>query len=59
MSKKKKQAQDPDKIEAVQTALSRSEQFIEDNQKILTIVVLVIVAIVGIYLGYKKWYLKF
>ena len=58
MSKKKKKEQAPDNIEAVENVLSRSEQFIEDNQKILTTVVLVVVAIVGIYLAYQKWYLK-
>lgn len=58
MSKKKKIDQGPDKIEAVENVLSRSEQFIEDNQKIVTIVVLAIVAVVGLYLAYNKWYLK-
>ncbi len=58
MSKKKKKEHAPDNIEAVENVLSRSEQFIEDNQKILTTVILVIVAIVGIYLAYHKWYLK-
>lgn len=56
MTKKHKQA--TVSIEAVETALSRSEQFIEDNQKIITTVVIIIIAIVGIYLGYKKFYLK-
>ncbi len=54
----KKHEQDPDSIEAVESALSRSEQFIEDNQKIVTTVVVIIIAIVGIYLGYKKFYLQ-
>jgi len=58
MSKKKLTSQEPDKIETVQTALSRSEQFIENNQKILIGVVLALVLIVGGYLGYKKWYLQ-
>jgi tetratricopeptide (TPR) repeat protein len=58
MSKKKRKEQTPDNIEAVESVLSRSEQFIEDNQKMLTTVVLVVVAIVGIYLAYQKWYLK-
>jgi len=58
MSKKKKIDQGPDKIETVDNVLSRSEQYIEDNQKIITIVILAIVAIVGLYLAYHKWYLK-
>ena len=55
MTKKHEQASEG--IEAVESALSRSEQFIEDNQKIITTVVVIIIAIVGIYLGYKKFYL--
>ncbi|MDF1550583.1 MAG: tetratricopeptide repeat protein [Bacteroidales bacterium] len=58
MSKKKKIERGPDNIEAVENVLSRSEQFIEDNQKLLTTIVLVVVAIVGLYLAYHKWYLK-
>ena len=58
MSKKKKKKLGQDNVEVVESALSRTEQFIEDNQKILTIIVVAIVAIVGIYLGYKKWYMK-
>ncbi len=56
MIKNNKKGGAPDKVEVVEHALSRSEQFIEDNQKRITIVVLVIVAIVGIYLAYQKWY---
>ncbi len=58
MSKKKKNEKTPDNIEAVESVLSRSEQFIEDHQKTLTTIVLVVVAIVGVYLAYQKWYLK-
>lgn len=47
----------PDKIEVVEHSLSRFEQFIEDNQKKITIAVIVIVAVVGIFLAYKRWYL--
>ncbi|MFN8258684.1 MAG: tetratricopeptide repeat protein [Bacteroidales bacterium] len=46
-----------DKVEAVESALSRSEQFIENNQKIITIVVIALVAVVGLYLAYQRWYL--
>lgn len=58
MSKKKITSNTPDNIVAVETALSRSEQFIEDNRKILIGIVIVIVAIVGGYLAYNRWYLK-
>ncbi len=57
MSKKKIKGQTPDNIEVVESALSRSERFIEENQKILIGVVAVIVIIVGGYLAYNKWYL--
>jgi len=55
MSKSKK-VDTSDNIELVENALSRTEQFIEDNKKILTIIVVSIVIIVGGYLGYKKLY---
>lgn len=42
---------------AVENALSKSEQFIENNQKSLTIIVIAVLAIVAIYLGYKNWYI--
>jgi len=54
----KKHNQTGDSIETVENVLSRSEQFIEDNQKIITTIVVIIIAIVGAYLGYKKFYLK-
>jgi tetratricopeptide (TPR) repeat protein len=55
MSKSKK-IETSDNIELVEHALSRTEQFIEDNKKILTIVVVSLVIIVGGYFGYKKLY---
>jgi tetratricopeptide (TPR) repeat protein len=58
MSKKKIKDQTPDNIQTVEAALSRSEQFIEKNKKILTGIVLGVVIIVGAYLGYKKWYMQ-
>ncbi len=57
MSKKKKE-KIVDNIESVENALSRSERFIEENQKLLTLVIVVVVAVVGLYLAYQKWYLK-
>jgi len=44
-----------DKIVAVEEALSRTEQFIENNQKTMTIVVSVIVVIILGFFGYKKF----
>ncbi|UCG27163.1 MAG: tetratricopeptide repeat protein [Bacteroidales bacterium] len=54
MAKKKKGITD-DRIQGVESALSKTEQFIEDNQKMLTIITMVIVVIVAGYLGYKRF----
>jgi len=54
MAKKKKTVAD-DRLQGVESALSKTEQFIEDNQKPLTIIILVIVALVAGYLGYKRF----
>jgi len=44
-------------VESLENALTRTEQYIEANQKSLTIIVLAIVIVVGGYLGYKRLYL--
>ncbi len=44
-------------VESVENALTRTEHFIETNQKSLTIIVLAIIIVVGGYLGYKRLYL--
>ncbi len=53
MSKKKESQQD--QFESVENALSKTEHYIEENQKSLTIIVLAIIVIVGGYLGYKRF----
>ena len=53
MSKKKVTNQD--QFEAVENALSKTEHYIEENQKSLTIIVMAIIIIVGGYLGYKRF----
>jgi tetratricopeptide (TPR) repeat protein len=53
MSKKKESQQD--QFESVENALSRTEHYIEENQKSLTIIVAAIIIIVGGYLGYKRF----
>lgn len=45
-------------LEMVENALSKTEQFIEDNKKILSIVVGAIIVIVGGFLAYRSLYLK-
>ncbi|HKL07289.1 MAG TPA: tetratricopeptide repeat protein [Bacteroidales bacterium] len=52
MSKKKVSEQD--QFESVENALSRTEHYIEQNQKSLTIIVLAIIVIIGGYLGYQR-----
>ncbi|MCD6332225.1 MAG: tetratricopeptide repeat protein [Bacteroidales bacterium] len=54
MSKTKKDKKD-DNLEVVEQALTRSERFIEENQKMITIVVIVILVIVGSWLGFKRF----
>jgi len=54
---KKKTAQE-DNLQELESALTRTEQFIEDNQKKITYVVGTIVVIVGIYLAFNKFYLQ-
>ncbi len=44
-------------IEQVGNVLTKTEQFIENNRKILMIVVGAIILVVGGYLGYKKLYI--
>jgi tetratricopeptide (TPR) repeat protein len=56
MSKKKKDSA-PEQFESVENVLSRSEQFIENNQKLLTTIVLVILIIVAGYLAFNRYYL--
>lgn len=57
MAKSKKQASDTG-FESVENALSKTEQYIEENQKSLTIIVIAIFIVVGGYLGYRKFYLE-
>ncbi len=54
MSSKKKETHQ-DQFESVENALSKTEHYIEENQKSLTIIVLAIIIIVGGYLGYKRF----
>lgn len=54
----KKDAVEHDNFESVENALTKTEQYIEDNRKSLTIIILAIAAVVGIYLGYQKFYLE-
>jgi tetratricopeptide (TPR) repeat protein len=57
MAKKAKQSQ-PDSFEGIESALTRTEQFIEDNSKILSYVILGIIAAVLIVMGTRRFYLQ-
>ncbi|HYW96542.1 MAG TPA: tetratricopeptide repeat protein [Bacteroidales bacterium] len=56
MAKKANQAQHHDNLEGIEIALTRTEQFIEDNSKPISYVILAIVALVLIFIGVKRWY---
>jgi tetratricopeptide (TPR) repeat protein len=45
-------------FQTVENALSRTEKYIEENQKSLSIIIIAIVVVIGGYLGYKKFYLE-
>lgn len=55
MAKKKKQDQTEDNLVAVEEALSKTEQFIEDNKNIILYVVLGIAVIVLAVMGYQRY----
>ncbi len=57
MAKNKDQRKE-DSLSEVENALTKSEQFIEDNQKILSIVVGAIVIVVAGYLSFTKLYIQ-
>jgi tetratricopeptide (TPR) repeat protein len=53
----KKQDKTEGGIVAVEEALSKTEHFIEQNQKLLTIVIGVIVVVVLLFFGFKRFYM--
>ncbi len=56
---KKQNAKNTDKnLEGIEQALSRSEQFIEDNQRVLTYVLGAILVVLLIVIGGNRFYLK-
>jgi TolA-binding protein len=57
MAKIKNKEVQENNAEALENALTRTEQYIESNQKSLTIIVIAIIVIVGTFLGYKKLYI--
>ena len=58
MSKKKNVKQTDKNLEGIEQALTRSEQFIEDNQKALTYILGGLIVILLIIIGGNRYYLK-
>jgi predicted negative regulator of RcsB-dependent stress response len=56
MSKKK--VDQADNLQELESALTKTEQFIEDNQKMISYVVGGIVLVVAAYFGFNKFYLQ-
>ncbi|QGY46928.1 tetratricopeptide repeat protein [Maribellus comscasis] len=54
----KKKTPQVDNLQELESALTRTEQFIEDNQKIITYVIGAIILVVGGYLGFNKFYMQ-
>ena len=54
----KKNTQQADNLQELESALTRTEQFIENNQKTITYVIGAIVLVVVAYLGFNKFYLE-
>lgn len=54
----KKKTQQEDNLQELESALTRTEQFIEDNQKIISYVVGAIILVVVAYLGFNKFYMQ-
>jgi tetratricopeptide (TPR) repeat protein len=53
----KKTTEESDVIVDVQEVYSKTESFIENNKKIISIVTVAIIAVVALYFGYKKLYI--
>lgn len=58
MSKQNKEQISEDNFEHLEEALSKTEQYIEKNQKKLSLIALAIIVVVGGILSYNKFYLK-
>ncbi|RPI45826.1 MAG: hypothetical protein EHM46_01320, partial [Bacteroidetes bacterium] len=58
MAKKKSVKQTDKNLEGIEQALTRSEQFIEDNQKILTYILAGILLVLLVIIGGNRYYLK-
>ncbi|HZJ73637.1 MAG TPA: tetratricopeptide repeat protein [Perlabentimonas sp.] len=57
MAKDKNQRDSETGAEVLENALTKTEQYIENNQKSLTIIVIAIIAIIATFLGYTRLYI--
>lgn len=53
-----KKQQHEDSFENVESALTKTEQFIEDNQKLISFAAIALIVIVGGYWAFKKLYMQ-
>jgi len=58
MSKKQNVKQTDKNLEGIESALTRSEQFIEDNQKVLTYILGGLIVVLLLIIGGNRYYLK-
>ena len=56
MAKDKKQ--EVDNLQELESALTRTEQFIEDHQKLISYIVGAVLLVIVAFLGFKKFYLQ-
>lgn len=54
----KKKVEQADNLQELESALTKTEQFIEDNQKLISYVVGGVILVVAAYLGFNKFYLQ-
>ena len=54
----KKKSPQADNLKELESALTKTEKFIEDNQKIILYVIAALVIVVGVFLGFNKFYLQ-
>ena len=54
----KKKTEQVDNLQELESALTKTEQFIEDNQKIISYVVAGLILVVAVFLGFKKFYVQ-
>jgi len=54
----KKKSPQAGNLQELESALTKTEQFIEDNQKIILYVIAAVVILVGGFLGFNKFYLQ-